>query len=250
MTLLIIEDEHLSAIKLKTLLLSHMPGASVPDILDSVEQSVNWLQQHPAPDLIFMDIELSDGQSFEIFQHVEIKTPVIFTTAYDEYAIRAFKVNSIDYLLKPVKEAELRTALAKFNQLYANGIRTNLATQIKQLSVHITRRSRFLVRAGQKFVSIELAAVAYFFSEGKVSFFRTWDGRKYIVDYTLDSIEQELDACSFLRINRQFVAHVKSVKEVHPLYNGKLKITLEPAIQEEVIVSRDRAHALKDWLGR
>ena len=250
MTLLIIEDEHLSAIKLKTLQLAHMPGASVPDILDSVEQSVNWLQQHPAPDLIFMDIELSDGQSFEIFQHVQVKTPVIFTTAYDEYAIRAFKVNSIDYLLKPVKEAELRAALAKFDQLYASGISKDLATQIKQLSVNMAQRSRFLVRAGQKFISVELAAVAYFFSEGKVSFFRTWDGRKFIVDYTLDSIEQELDIRSFLRINRQFIAHVKSVKAVHPLFNGKLKIVLEPAIQEEVIVSRERAHALKDWLGR
>ena len=250
MNLLIIEDENLSALKLKNLLLHNMPGAAVLDILDSVEQSVNWLQQHPAPDLIFMDIELCDGQSFEIFEHVQVTTPVVFTTAYDEFAIKAFKVNSIDYLLKPVKEAELQAALLKFNQLYTGGISANLSRQIRQLSINITRRSRFLVKAGQKFISIELAAIAYFFSEGKVSFFRTWEGRKFIVDYTLDTIEQELDTGNFLRINRQFIAHVGSVKEVHPLFNGKLKIILEPASQEEVIVSREKANALKDWLGR
>ncbi|GAB4024030.1 LytR/AlgR family response regulator transcription factor [Spirosoma koreense] len=273
MTILIIEDEEPTARKLQRLLTDVAPEAEVVGMTISVEESVDWLRTHPKPELILMDIELADGQSFDIFSRVAVTSPVIFTTAYDEYAIRAFKVNSIDYLLKPVKEADLRQALNKLqamkdalaesvsradpNRLEAS--LTNLLDYLQQTLpsppttprplLPATPRDRFLIRQGQRLFPVSVDDVAFFFSRKKLSFLKTYDEHEWMVDYTIDELSQMLDPQRFFRLNRQVIAELRAVDKVYLYFNGKLKINLRPAFEEEVIVSRERAGALKQWLG-
>ena len=275
MTILIIEDEEATARKLQRLLADVDPTATVVGRLGSVDESVEWLQTHGSnhpdwPDLILMDIELADGQSFEIFNRVAVTCPVIFTTAYDEYAIKAFRVNSIDYLLKPVKEADLRGALAKLRAMkqaltdQPNSLQASLAALLQQLSPQSagnphrpvqgkdtgrSDRSRFLIKQGQRLFSVPIDEVTYFFSRNKITFLKTGDGHEWMIDYTMDELENMLDARRFFRLNRQVIAELRAVEKVHLYFNGKLKISLQPAFDEEVIVSREKAGDLKNWLG-
>ena len=254
MNVLIIEDEPLAVDRLQQLLAQADPEMNVAGITDSIETSVAWLQAHPRPDLILMDIELSDGQSFGIFDQVQVNSPVIFTTSYDEYAIRAFKVNSIDYLLKPVKPEDLQAAIAKLKYLSSHlpaapsaGIE-QLLRQLRQPQKEY--RERFLVKSGQRYFSIEIDDIAYFFYHNRVTFLKTWKKEAYYIDYILDELEDMLSPKDFFRANRQYLLHVKSVKDIHPFFNNKLKLTLQPATDDEVLVSRERAMEFKNWMGK
>lgn len=254
MQVLIVEDELLLAKRLQKLLKGLDPTIEVSGITHGVQDTLDWLGKNPMPALIFMDIELADGQCFEIFEQMDLGTPIIFTTAYDEYAIKAFKVNSIDYLLKPVKEEELEQAVRKFRQsALPRTDATVVAAILSQLNLskdaEQVYRERFLVKQGQKLISIPLHEVAYLFSENKFTYLRTADNRKFILDYSLEELESSLSPREFFRVNRQFILHQRSVKAIHSWFNQKLKIEVEPAIDEAVVISRDKANAFKVWMG-
>jgi DNA-binding LytR/AlgR family response regulator len=268
MTILIVEDEEATARKLRRLVQEVEPDATVAGLTVSVDESVEWLQTHPKPDLILMDIELADGQSFEIFNRVSVTSPVIFVTAYDEYAIKAFKVNSIDYLLKPVKEDDLRAALTKLRMMkeaffeQPDGLKTSLATLLRKLAssstteesfafvpVEPTYRDRFLVKQGQRLFSVPLSDVAYLFTRNKLSFLKTSDEHEWMIDYTMDELSTLLDPNRFFRLNRQIIAELRAIDKVNLYFNGKLKVSLHPVFEEEVIVSREKAGEFRIWLG-
>ncbi len=255
MNILIVEDEELTARKLQRLVLEVEPTAVILAILTSIEDTIAWLKAHVAPDLILLDIELADGQSFEIFNHVTVQSPVIFTTAYDEFALKAFKVNSIDYLLKPIKAEELTRALNKLSYLKETFLKepSEIQRSIKKLLSNMTPtpvyRERFLIKQGQKMFSLTTKEIAYFYTRNKMSFAKSLDGRDYLVDYTLDEIFGELNPRHFFRLNRQIIASANAIEKVHLYFNSKLKIQLTPVFDEEVIVGREKASDFKTWLG-
>lgn len=257
MRIFIVEDEELAVKKLQKTLLAIDKDLEVTGTADSIAAAVAWLESHPRPDLILMDIELADGQSFEIFNLTEVKSPVIFTTSYDEYALKAFKVNSVDYLLKPVQKDELESALSKFRQLkqtFSHGHEdapiTSLVRDLQQKLQHKEYRKRFLVKHSQKLLSIEMDRIAYFFSDDRLNFFKTFDDKKYVIDYTMDEIEQMLDPNEYFRINRSFVVSVKSIDQIHDYFGNRLKLNLRPAIDKEALVSREKVSQFKDWMGK
>ncbi len=254
MEILIIEDEQLGAEKLGRLLTSIDDSIKIAGNTRSIKSSVEWLLQHEHPDIILMDIELTDGQSFEIFNHVAIKSMVIFTTSYDEYALQAFKVNSVDYLLKPIKRRELKNALDKYHQWQQrfSASPVNVAQLIHELKQQQPKswRSRFLVKQGQKLLSVEINEIAYFYADGRVCFFITWNRQKYIVDYTIEELEQMLDPQQFYRANRAFILNIKAIGQIHNYFNGKLKLQLQPEIDREVLISREKATEFKEWMGK
>ncbi|WP_461039075.1 LytR/AlgR family response regulator transcription factor [Spirosoma harenae] len=258
MNVLLIEDEELAALRLTKLLAEVAPQIRIANTTDSVESTVNYLQAKPSLDLIFMDIELADGQSFEIFEQTTVPAPVIFTTSYDEYAIKAFKVNSIDYLLKPIKQPELAASLQKFEQLnrqheastrQLKAIQT-LVRHLRQQNQATDYRRRFLVRHLSQWLPIETSEIAYFHSEDRVTLLHTAKGQKFTLDYTLDELDSMLDPAQFFRASRQFIVSVQSVQQIHPHFNHKLKLALLPSPAEEVLVSRERATEFKKWMGK
>ena len=227
---------------------------------DSIRSSVSWLQQNPSPDLILMDIELADGQSFEIFDKVDVKSTVIFTTSYDEYALKAFKVNSIDYLLKPIQKEDLHAALEKLKglkSLYGNNSTPtpslnvdNLVKELQQKLQPKEYRKRFLVKHAQKLVSVDVEEIAYFYSDGRLNFFKTTDNRKFVVDYTMDDLEDMLDPNQFFRISRAFYVAVNSIDQIHDYFGNRLLLNLRPAVDKEAIVSREKVTDFKKWMGK
>ncbi len=261
MYVLIVEDEPLAVKKLQRLLNEVAPDLNIAGVAGSIRTAVEWLENNPAPDLILLDIELSDGQSFEIFQRVSVKSPVIFTTSYDEFALKAFKVNSVDYLLKPIQREDLAIAIEKYRSIkseYAKSVYP-ITSSIESLLLSLSGtvggnsreyRTRFLVKHLQKLVSVDVSDIAYFWSEGRVNFFKVRGGQKYLVDYTLDEIEQMIPANDWFRVNRQFIVCVPSVAEIHPYFNTRLKLNLIPKEPEEVLVSRERVSDFKVWLGK
>lgn len=262
MKILIVEDEELAVKKLKKTLTSVDDSADVVGETDSIQSTVNWLQSNPAPDLILMDIELADGQSFEIFNHTEVKSPVIFITSYDEYALKAFKVNSVDYLLKPVQKEDLQSALEKYRQMKKMyntaapeqaAAPINLDVLVKELQQKLQTkefRKRFLVKHGQKLVSVEINDIAYFFSDGRLNFFKTFDNKKYVVDYTMDELNEMLDPEKYFRISRSFFISVDSVSQIHDYFGNRLLLHLKPETDKEAIVSREKVTDFKTWLGK
>lgn len=259
MKILIVEDEELAVKKIQKTLAGVEPDAEVAGVTDSILSTVNWLEENPAPDLILMDIELSDGQSFEIFNQTTIKSPVIFTTSYDEYALKAFKVNSIDYLLKPIQKEDLQAALEKLKQVKAmykadearpDVSIDNLVKELQQKLQPKEYRKRFLVKHAQKLVSIEVDEIAYFFSDGRLNFFKTFDNRKFVVDYTMDELEEMLDPAKYFRISRSFYISVNSVDQIHDYFGNRLMLTLKPAVDKESIVSREKVTDFKRWMGK
>lgn len=257
MQILIVEDESLGVETLVQFLNEIDPSIDIVGNTDSIRSSVKWLQENPLPDLVLMDIELSDGQSFEIFKQMELKAPVIFTTSYDEFALKAFKVNSIDYLLKPIKKEELKKALNKFNELRAGSPAGSVFSNIEMLINDLAQkqtpsyRSRFLVKQGQRFISIETADIAYIFAENRVCYLVTWEKQKHYVDYSLEQIETMLDPRIFFRANRGLILQAKAVAQIHNYFNGKLKLTLLPAFDDaDVTVSREKANEFKEWMGK
>jgi two-component system response regulator LytT len=260
MNILIVEDEDLAVKKIQKTLSAVDSEAVITGITDSIKSTVEWLQQHPQPDLILMDIELADGQSFEIFNLIEVKSPVVFTTSYDEYALKAFKVNSIDYLLKPVQKEELQNALNKYKKIkdnYTPKTEENKDLSLDSLVKELQRklqpkefRKRFLVKHAQKLVSIEIDEIAYFFSDGRLNFFKTTDNRKFVVDYTMDELEDMLDPEQYFRISRSFYVSVGSIDKIDDYFGNRLILQLKPAVDKEAMVSREKVTDFKKWMGK
>ncbi len=253
MKVLIIEDEAPAFRRLQKILDEVKPGIEIVDVIDSVEDSVKWLKNHHAPDLIFMDIQLSDGISFEIFEHIKITNPVIFTTAFDEYMLRAFKVNSIDYLLKPIKTDDLANSLKKFEEIRSAFTREEAVPDINALIQHIRLddkkyKNRFLVKKGDKLLSIESGDIAYFQTRNGVVSLVTSAGRRHLVDYTLDELGQQLDPDDFFRANRQYLIHFSLIKEVHRYHKGKLLVEGKLETEEPILISEEKSSLFKRWL--
>lgn len=254
MKILIIEDELPAAKQLTKMLVQIDPSVSVIETIDSVESSVKWLNTFPTPDAIFMDIQIADGLSFDIFTQVEIACPVIFTTAFDQYAIKAFKVNAIDYLLKPIDEDELSEAVQKIKNRktemvlppqYSNDFFKN----IYQNSTKQDFKERFLIKTGQSFSSIETSEIAYFFSEEGLTQCLVFNQKKHIIEHPLDELERLLNPKDFFRINRKLILNIKAIQKISPHFNGRLKLELTPPYREEVFVARERVGDFKGWLG-
>ena len=254
MKILIIEDEELAVKKLQKTLFSIDETATVVGVTDSIKSSVEWLQDNVPPDLILMDIELADGQSFEVFNLVEVKSPVIFTTSYDEYALKAFKVNSVDYLLKPIQKEELQAALAKYKKLQEKSKSDlNIDSLVKELQQKLQPkeyRKRFLVKHAQKLVSIEIEDIAYFYSDGRLNFFKTHDNKKFVVDYTMDELEDMLDASKYFRISRSFYVSAPCIEKIDDYFGNRLMLQLKPAVDKEALVSREKVTDFKKWMGK
>ncbi len=259
MNILIVEDEELAVKKLRKTLSAIDPDAGIAGVTESIKATVEWLETHPRPDLILMDIELSDGQSFEIFSRTTVPSPVIFTTSYDEYALKAFKVNSIDYLLKPIQKEDLEAALDKYRQMkaiYGSGMSEqslNMDSLIRELSRKLQPkeyRKRFLVKHAQKLVSIEIDEIAYFFSDGRLNFFKTFDNRKFVADYTMDELEDMLDPEKYFRISRSFYISAASVDQIHDYFGNRLLLYLKPPVDREALVSREKVTEFKKWMGK
>jgi DNA-binding LytR/AlgR family response regulator len=257
MNILIVEDEELAVKKIRKTLAAVDESAFVQGVTDSIESTVQWLGENSAPDLILMDIELADGQSFEIFKLAEVKSPVIFTTSYDEFALKAFKVNSIDYLLKPVQKEELEAALIKYKNLSSNKNDSekslNMDDLVKELQQKLQPkeyRRRFLVKLGQRLVSIEVNDISYFFSDGRLNFFTTHDNKKFVVDYTMDELEDMLDPRDFFRTNRSLYVSVSSIEKIDDYFGNRLILALKPALNKEALVSREKVTDFKKWMGK
>lgn len=254
MKVLIVEDEDLAVKKLQKTLAAVDDSIQVAGTTDSIKSTVEWLQQHPQPDLILMDIELADGQSFEIFNLTDVKSPVIFTTSYDEYALKAFKVNSVDYLLKPIQQDELDAALKKYRKLKADSKADlsidNLVRELQQKLQPKEFRKRFLVKHAQRLVSIEIEEISYFYSDGRLNFFKTADNRKFVVDYTMDELEEMLDPERYFRISRSFYVSVNSIEKIEDYFGNRLILQLKPAVDKEALVSREKVSDFKKWMGK
>ena len=250
MKTIIIEDEKPAARRLSRLLLNL--GVEVSQMLHSVEEAVEWFQNNTHPDLIFLDIQLSDGLSFEIFDTVEVKSAIIFTTAFDEYALQAFKLNSIDYLLKPIDDEELEAAVEKYRSLRPETKPMTLNfDDIKNLLVNPLEREykkRFTARVGQHLKIINADEVESFYSENKGTYAATSDGRNYLLDTTLENLENELEPQTFFRVSRKFYININHIKDIVSYANSRLQIKLNHFNEQEIIVSRERVKDFKLWL--
>lgn len=250
MKIIIIEDEKPAARLLQRKV--EKLGLRVETMLHSVEEALRWFQKNQHPDLIFLDIQLSDGLSFEIFEQIEIKSAVIFTTAFDEYALRAFKLNSIDYLLKPIDEEDLEIAIAKFkNQFQKSSIASLDFEAIKRMLVNPNEKSykqRFTIKIGEHLKMIAIDEVECFFSENKGTYLHTLDNRDYLIDSTLEQLDTELNPKDFFRISRKFIIPLKSIRDIVVYSNSRLKVILPTYKAEEVIVSREKVSDFKEWL--
>ncbi len=251
MNILIIEDEHIAGKRLKKIIQELRPEAHIIGVLDSVESAVNWFRSHHMPDLIFMDIQLADGDSFEIINQVKIKSPIIFTTAFNEYTLKAFKVNSVDYLLKPIKVDEVSQSLLKFDTLYSGAGSNNmdysaLAKALQEQS--LSKPQRVVVKYGQNLEAIEFAEAAYFYTEEKIVFMQTINGKRYALDYNLEELEHMVEPQLFFRINRQFIVNIEAIEKMYHYSKSRVKLTLKPPIDLETIVSTDRSSRFKKWL--
>jgi two-component system response regulator LytT len=256
MTTIIIEDEKPAARLLQRKL--EKINIQVGVMLHSVEEALDWFSKNEHPDLIFLDIQLSDGLSFEIFEKIDIKSAVIFTTAYDEYALRAFKLNSVDYLLKPIDEDDLEVAVLKFKDRLQFPKKTGKESmqfdfeQIKKMlsnPFEKTFKKRFTVKIGQHLKVIPTDEIECFFSENKGTYIHTFDNRNYLIDGTLELLEQELDTAAFYRISRKFIISLQAIKEIVVYSNSRLKIILPSYRDDEVVVSREKVSDFKNWIG-
>lgn len=247
MKVLIIEDEKPAAQKLERLLAEIDRKIKIIEVIESVEDSINYLEQHISPDLIMMDIQLSDGLCFEIFENIQVNIPVIFTTAYDEYAIRAFKVNSVDYLLKPVDPYALSKAIHKFKTLHGNyqsNTIENLINQFKPKS-----KERFLIKIGEHFRSIPASDITCFYIMERCTFIYTCQNKTYPLDYSLDQLEKIVDPARFYRINRNYIIHITAIKDIIAYSSSRLKIILKNwSGEDEILVSRERVKEFKEWM--
>lgn len=249
MRVLIIEDEELAADTLQNILMDINPNIQVLAILGTVEAAVSWLKKNTA-DLLFMDIHLGDGESFQIFQQVAVDSPVIFTTAYDQYTLKAFKNQGIDYLLKPFDHEDVRGALAKLNSIRKASELPLQQVLTKEHTPTNKLRNRFMVKMGQLIKTVQSDDVAYFMAEDKYLFLVTKDQQNYIIEETISSLEPQLDHSDFFRVNRKFIINIGAIKEMYKLSRNRVRVVVNPAPAHgiEVIVSEERAEAFKNWL--
>ena len=250
MNVIIIEDEKPAARRLSRML--EKLEVKVSTMLHSVEESINWFHNNEHPDLIFLDIQLSDGLSFEIFDEVAIDSSIIFTTAYDEYALQAFKLNSIDYLLKPIDEDDLERAVTKFESRapQSQNVQVNFEDIKKLLTNPLEReyKKRFTVKVGQHLKMIPIDTIECFYSENKGTYIHTTDNRDYLIDLTLEQLENELEPKTFFRISRKFFVNINAIKDMVSYTNSRLQIKLTTYKDQDVIVARERVRDFKDWL--
>ncbi len=247
MNILIVEDEPAAVRRLEKLLQECEPDAAIVGRLSSIEAAVEWFAAQPQPDLVLMDIHLADGSSFEIFEKAVVRAPVIFVTAYDEYALKAFKVNAIDYLLKPVKQAELEEAIARVRVKTAPRKEEEMINRLADAGL-IKAPRRVLVKMGQSIKLVELDQVAYFYSRDKITFAVMPGKQRYPLDQSLDQIEQMLDPAHFFRINRQFLVKLEAIDEMVVYSKSRIKLKLNPPTEEEAIVSKERSPEFRKWL--
>lgn len=250
MKIIIIEDEKPSARRLNRMITEL--GYKVHAMLHSVSEAVAWFEKNEQPDLILLDIQLSDGLSFEIFEQVNVSSAIIFTTAYDEYALKAFKLNSIDYLLKPIDEEELETAIQKFenNQSQSQNLQVDL-DQIRKLLVNPFEKKykeRFSVKIGQHIKMISTSKIECFYSENKGTYMYTNEGREYLIEGTLEGIEDSLDPSQFFRVNRKYFVNIHAIKDIVSYTNSRLELVLNSFDTNEIIVSRERVKLFKKWI--
>ena len=252
MRVIIIEDEDLAVWNLISKLQRLDPAIEIVATLDTVRAAVDWFQNNPAPELAFFDIQLADGLSFEIFEQVKVPCPIIFTTAYDAYALRAFQVNSVDYILKPVDQDDLARAFSKLRQLRAPAaLDAETIQQMLQALQPKSFKTRFMVKIGDHLTAIAADDIDFFFGENKIVWLRHQNGRKYPVDYTLEQLEELLDPQYFFRLNRQYITSIGAIKDVVSFSNSRLKVGLkEPLSEGPILVSREKVEALKIWMGK
>ena len=261
MKTVIIEDEKAAVRNLTSLLYEVKPEAEIDAVLDSIGSTIEWFGSHPMPDLVFMDIHLADGSAFEIFEHISITCPIIFTTAYDEYAVRAFSVNSIDYLLKPIHEDRLMQTIQRFEGLTKNYIHdfnqeSRMLEILQQLSAaHETSvsvqkkyRTRFLISSGEKLFTLQVSDIAYFYSENKLTFAVTHKNREYLIDLALDRLSEQLDPDHFFRTNRQTLVCIDAIQRIESYFLGKAIVHVQPPFKDKIVVSKDKMASFRMWL--
>jgi two-component system LytT family response regulator len=250
MKALLIEDENFAVQQVTSLLEETAPDVSIVEVLDSIESTIEWFDQHDSPDLVFMDVHLADGSCFEIFSHVEIRCPVIFITAYDQYALEAFRVNGLDYLLKPLKKKDLERSLERFYNLHSDKHHTieydRIAREILQQSGQ--QQQRLLIRYGQKIAIVDIKDIAYFYAESKGTFICTFNKRLYPADQNLEQLMQILPPDEFFRINRKFIVNIRAISSMTTYSRSRIKLNLDPAFDQDIIVSTDRTPGFKSWL--
>lgn len=250
MKVLIVEDERLAAEKLTGMLHLLDPEIQILGRVESVLTAINWLNSHESPDLIFMDIQLDDGVCFEIFESVMIKTPIIFTTAYDAYAIRAFQVNSVDYLLKPIESETLSRALQKYKAIYQPIALSAEKVNLLYQQLVKSYKNRFFVKVGQHFHSVSVMDIACFFIRERATNIKTLHGKNYDIDYSLDQIQNLVDPAIFFRINRNYLIHIDAISEMYSYSSSRLRVKLKMYDHLDMIVSREKVADFKKWLDR
>ena len=252
MRVIIIEDEIPAANRLAKMLQSITDELEVVKKIDSVEAAVKFIGSAENIDLIFMDIQLADGLSFDIFQQTKVKAPVIFTTAFDQYTLKAFKVNSIDYLLKPIDEKELEQAVEKYRQLYSqkeNGISEKILKMVQEMNT-VRYKERLLIKRGQQLSYLKTESTAYCYADGKLCYAVDFTNNKYMLESNLSQLEEQLQPNKFYRINRQLLVNIEAVSKVHTWLGGRLKLELLPSTSSDTVVSRERVNGFKEWLGQ
>jgi DNA-binding LytR/AlgR family response regulator len=255
MKIIIIEDEPLARKELNRLLAKQDRSFTIEAEIDTVSDSISWLSNNKHPDLIFLDIQLADGISFEIFRHVNVKSPVIFTTAYDEYAIQAFQLNSIDYLLKPIEEDALDRALKKLDDFKPDVTPGSFSLSMDQIeglfnSKQKKYKSRLILKRGDTITSVDISEVAYFYAEDNIVFVRLKDQGRYIVDYTLGQLEEQMDPGQFFRLSRGYITSIGAINKVSKYFNSRLSVELDPPADEKVLISRAKVPSFLEWLDR
>lgn len=251
MKVVIIEDEKIAADHLEGLIREIDPGITILGRIESIKKAVDWFRNN-STDLIFLDIHLSDGTSFKIFEQIEIKTPVIFTTAYDQYAIKAFNLNSIDYLLKPIEKEHLKHSIDKYKELYLSKQQSDI--DFNALLIALGKKQdlqeRFLIQSGRRIKTVKIGEIAYFYSTGKDTFLCTWDNKNYSLDYSLEKLETIVDPDKFFQINRKFIVHLDSIKNMFVLSKSRLKLEIEPKPDEDTLVSFNKSAEFRKWLNK
>ncbi|MCC9065576.1 LytR/AlgR family response regulator transcription factor [Flavobacterium piscisymbiosum] len=249
MTVLIIEDEAANAARLQKMLLQLEEGIVVAGVLQTVRDSIAWLEKEKSPDIIFMDIRLTDGISFEIFNQVNIQSFVIFTTAYDKYALQAFEVNGIDYLLKPIEQKKLDSSIKRIKSFMNPELDKSVVDILKKMRLQKDiYKSRFLISYKDLFITIPSADIAYFSSENKIVYLTTHTNQKYVIRQTLDELMQELNPDDFFKVTRNYIVSLKSIHKLSQSFDYKLKLELKPIVNEIILVSRERGISFKNWL--
>lgn len=257
MRILIIEDEKPAADRLIRLLKKHYPEAEFIQNIDSVSSAIHWFQNNPKPDLFFLDIQLADGLSFEIFKQIEVKTPVIFCTAYDQYAIKAFELNSVDYLLKPIDPVDLEKAIEKYKSHYGNKTELNSEpsfdfAQLQELLLTQNQdyKERFVVKIGDKIKAIPTKEIAFYYSESKATFAQDFNGKSFLIDYSLDQLLDMLNPKMYYRLNRRYIASFESIEDMRAYSNSRLKLVLKNCADRDILMSREKVSDFKDWLNQ